>query len=66
MAKKDAEVDELLDKLIKDKSQEEILGESGVLKELTRRLVERALEAEMTAHVGYAKHGVDGRNGGNS
>lgn len=66
MAEKDPEVDALLDKLIKDKTPEEILGESGVLKELTRRLVERALEAEMTAHVGYEKHALDGRNGENS
>ncbi|MEX2284626.1 MAG: hypothetical protein WEE89_19210 [Gemmatimonadota bacterium] len=53
MAEKDAEVDELLDKPIKGKTPEEILGESGLLNGLTRRLMERALEGEMTAHVGY-------------
>jgi transposase-like protein len=66
MAEKKKEVDELLDELIKGKTPEELLGESGVLKELTRRLVERALQGEMTAHVGYEKHAAEGRNGKNS
>jgi putative transposase len=60
------ELNALLDSLIKGKSAEEILGESGLLKELTKRLVERALEGEMNAHLGYEKHASEGRNGGNS
>ena len=49
--------DQLLDELLKDyKSPEDLLGEGGLLKELTKRLVERALEAEMTTHLGYEKY----------
>ena len=36
------------------------------MKDLTRRLVERALEGEMTAHLGYKKHAQEARDGGNS
>ncbi|MBE8401252.1 IS256 family transposase, partial [Leptospira borgpetersenii serovar Tarassovi] len=35
-------VEELLDELIKDKSAEELLGNEGLLKQLTKSLVERA------------------------
>lgn len=35
---------------------EDLIGEGGLLKQLTQRLVERALQAEMTEHLGYAKH----------
>lgn len=59
-------VDRMLDDLLKGKRPEEILGEGGLLKELTKRLVERALAGEMTAHLGYEKHAVEGRNTGNS
>jgi transposase-like protein len=31
---------------------QDILGEHGLLKQLTKRLVERVLEAELTAHLG--------------
>jgi hypothetical protein len=60
------EVDALLDSLVKGKKPEEILGQEGLLGELTKRLVERALEAELTAHVGYEKHAPEGRNRRNS
>ena len=60
------EVDQLLDQMLKGKTPEEILGKDGVLKGLTKRLVERALEGEMTAHLGYEKHAVEGRGSGNS
>jgi putative transposase len=62
----DKETDKLLDALLKGKSAEEILGQNGILKQLTKRLVERALEAEMTEHLGYEKHASEGRNSGNS
>lgn len=58
--------DELLAELVKGKSPEEILGEDGVLKQLTKRLVENALEGEMTEHLGYEPHASEGRNTGNS
>ncbi|MEO1148981.1 MAG: IS256 family transposase [Cyanobacteria bacterium J06638_22] len=44
--------DELLDELLSDcQSPEEILGESGLLKQLTKRLVERALAGELNHHL---------------
>ena len=36
------------------------------MKGLTKRLVERALEGEMTSHVGYERHAAEGRGTGNS
>lgn len=38
------------------KKPEDILGENGLLKELTKAILERALGAEMTEHLGYEKH----------
>lgn len=58
---------DLIDKLLKDyKKPEDLVGENGLLKELTKRLLERAMSAEMTAHVGYEKHDTTGDNTGNS
>jgi len=65
MANRDA-VDKALDELLKGKKPEEILGEGGLARELTKRLVERALQGEMTSHLGYEKHAVEGHNSGNS
>jgi len=62
----DKDTDRLLDELIQGKTPEEILGRNGVLKQLTKRLVERALEGEMASHLGYEKYAVEGRNSGNS
>ena len=60
-------LDELLDELVEDaKSPEDIVGENGILKQLTRRLLEKALEAELTDHLGYEKDDPAGRNTGNS
>lgn len=62
-----ASVDELLDVLMKDyKNPEDIVGENGLLKQLTKRVLERAMQAEMTDHLGYDKHSPDGNNSGNS
>ena len=44
----------------------ELVGPDGVLAGLTRTVLEAALEAEMTEHLGYDKHDVEGRNGENS
>ena len=41
-------------------------GEGGVLQQLTKRLLESALEGEITDHLGYEKNDPAGRNGGNS
>ena len=57
----------LVDELLKDyKSPEQIIGENGLLKQLTKALLERALQAEMTSHLGYEKHNPAGHNSGNS
>jgi len=60
------EVNELMDRLLEGLSPEEIVGRDGLLDELTKRFMERALEGELTEHLGYEKHSVEGRNGGNS
>ena len=44
-----ATTDELLDILMKDyKKPEDLIGENGLLKQLTKRLLERAMQTEMT------------------
>lgn len=59
--------EKLLDELMKDyKSPEDLLGENGLLKQLTKALLEKALEGEMTHHLGYPKWSSAGRNTGNS
>jgi Transposase, Mutator family len=49
--------DEVIDELLAGAStEEEIVGPGGLLAQLTKRLVERALEAELTEHLGYEPH----------
>jgi putative transposase len=58
---------ELIDRLLADyEKPEDIIGENGLLKQLTKALVERALSAELTTHLGYEKHASQGRLSGNS
>jgi putative transposase len=58
---------DLIDNLLKDyKKPEDIIGENGLLKQLTKKLLERAMQAEMTEHLGYEKHDPAGKNTGNS
>jgi len=68
MAKKKEpdKLDKLLDALTEDATAEEILKDGSILKELQKRFIERALEAEMTDHLGYEKNSPDGKNTGNS
>jgi Transposase and inactivated derivatives len=59
--------DALLDQLLKDyQKPEDILGENGLLKQLTKAVLERALQAELSHHLGYDKHSPTGNNSGNS
>lgn len=59
--------EKLLDELMKDyKNPEDLLGETGLLKQLTKALLEKALKGEMTHHLGYPKWSPAGRNTGNS
>jgi len=58
---------EVLDELIKDyKRPEDLIGEKGLLKQLTKALLERAMAAELSYHLGYEKHDPEGYNSGNS
>src|SRR5438093_10635092 len=58
---------DLIDKLLGDyQKPEDLIGENGLLKQLTKALVERALNAELTHHLGYEKNDAEGRGSGNS
>src|SRR5512134_2740413 len=58
---------EVVDELLKGyEKPEDIIGENGLLKRLTKALLERALSAELTNHLGYEKHDPAGHNSGNS
>lgn len=59
-------IDELIQELTKDATAEELLKDSGMIKELKKRLIETALDAELTDHLGYEKHSSEGRGTGNS
>ncbi len=59
-------LDALLDSVPAIKTQEDLFGKGGLLKNLTKRLMERLLEAEMTNHLGYMRHSIEGNNTGNS
>lgn len=59
--------EELIDKLLVGyQKPEQIFGENGLLKQLTKAILERALQGELTAHLGYEKHEAAGRQSGNS
>jgi putative transposase len=57
----------VLNELLKEyQKPEDLLGKNGLLKQLQKRLLEKALGAELTDHLGYEKHEPAGRNSGNS
>ena len=67
MTKEKSIDNELIDNLLKNyKKPEDLIGENGLLKQLTKQLLERAMAAELTEHVGYDKHDASGNNSGNS
>jgi transposase-like protein len=48
---------EVLDEILKEyHGPEDMVGQNGILKQLTKALIERAMEAEMSEHLGYDKH----------
>ena len=58
---------ELLDKLLEGvKTQNDLAGPDGLLKQITKALVERMLAGELTHHLGYEKHDVAGPGNGNT
>jgi transposase-like protein len=59
---------ELAEQLVAEARAEgtDLVGPGGVLGDLTKRVLEAGLEAEMTDHLGYDRHDPAGRDGGNS
>jgi putative transposase len=58
---------ELIDQLLANyEKPEDLTGEDGLFKQLKKALIERALGAELTEHLGYQKGDPDGRRTGNS
>jgi transposase-like protein len=51
---------EVLDEILKDYH-----GPEGIMKQLTKALVERTMEAELTGHLGYEKHDQGEKTGAN-
>jgi transposase-like protein len=60
--------DELADQLLGKAQAEgvELLGPDGLLSQVTKAVLERALAEEMTGHLGYDKHDPAGRGSGNN
>ncbi|MCX6602797.1 MAG: transposase [Acidobacteria bacterium] len=57
----------LVDKLLADyKKPEDLIGKNGLLKQQTKAVLERAMQAELTEHLGYGKHDPVGDQSGNS
>jgi putative transposase len=63
---KRAKAKELVGALLGDYKPEELLSQGGLMQQLVGAVVERALEAEMTEHLGYEKGERSGRGSGNS
>src|SRR3954453_21240640 len=65
----DAVTDEQLVAMLVDRARSEglrLTGEGGLLQQLTKRVLESALEGEITDHLGYDKHDAGGKNSGTS
>jgi len=60
-------IDQMLDNIdFRGLTQDEVVGQNGLIKQLTGKILQRALEAEMTEHLGYVKNSNAGDNSGNS
>lgn len=63
----DKHYEALLDELLKDcKTAEDVLGKNGVIKQMTKALLERMLAEELTHHLGYEKSDPAGHHSGNA
>lgn len=65
----DREIDqELVDELLAQAGDQgrELLGEGGLLQQLTKQVLETALDVELTSHLGYERGDASGRGSGNS
>ena len=61
--------DEQLVAMLVDRARSEglqLTGQGGLLQQLTKRVLESALEGEITDHLGYERHDAVGRGSGNS
>ena len=59
--------EEILEELLKEyKNPDDLIGRDGILKELTKRLLEKAMESELTHHLGYDRYSSVGKKSGNS
>ena len=57
----------LIDELLKDyPNPQDVLAEDGLLRQLTKAVIERCLETELDTHLGYPKHGRHGNANGNT
>jgi putative transposase len=58
---------EIPDELLKDYQQpEDLLGQSRLLQQLSKALIERVLDSELRPHPGYQQHAAEGWRSGNS
>ena len=58
---------DLIDALLADyKNPEDLIGQDELLKQLTKALIERALQAEMTEHLGHGKNQLVANTTGNT
>ena len=59
--------EKVIDALLADyKKPEDLIGQNGLLKQLTKALVERALQAELTDHLGHGKNQLVANEAGNT
>lgn len=59
-------LDKLLEETMKQGGPLDQSSVTNLVKQMTKRLLERALQGELTHHLGYEKHAADGRGSGNS
>jgi len=52
--------------LSKAKSYEDLMGKDGAIKKLLKSSLENILESELTDHLGYERHSIEGNNNGNN
>ncbi len=58
---------DLIKELLKDyKKPEDLIGKDGILKQLTKALLERALDSELTEHLGYEKNALSQKKNNNT
>jgi len=67
MTKRKVVQPDLIDLLLADyQKPEDLIGENGILKQLTKAIVERALQAELAIHLGHDKHEAVANDSGNT